>query len=135
MGADRPIEVQGETLEKIALVAGLLDGASEGIAIASLGAKLEFLLGRATGSASNIARSQEMLASLKSIGLGDTPATRAYLAEHMGKVLNDATNILSRQANGRIVRESLLMGPKGAAKLQTIWENTKLITANVFRSK
>jgi hypothetical protein len=36
------------------------------------------------------------------------------------------------QANGRVLKESLLMGPGGkAVKLQTIWEGNKLITVVV----
>ena len=132
---DKPLERQGDTIEKVGLVLGAVDGASEGIAVAELGSKLEYLLGKATGSAHNIARSEEMAASLRSIGLGNTTATRAYLTEHLNAVVNDATNIVRTQANGRVVRESLLMGRRGAAKLETVWEETKLITAKIFKSQ
>lgn len=59
-----------------------------------LGRKLDFMLGKATGSIHNIQRSQDMLKSLQRIGLNDTPATRAYLTEHFIKVLNTADNIV-----------------------------------------
>lgn len=37
-------------------------------------------------------------------------------------------NIAKVQSNGRLLRESLLMGPRGALKVESIWENGKLIT-------
>ncbi|MEW5816917.1 MAG: RHS repeat-associated core domain-containing protein [Spirochaetota bacterium] len=101
-------------------------------AVPELGSKLEYFLGRATGSSHNIQRSTQMLSQLESIGLPDTPATRQYLTEHLTRILNDPSNIALVQTNGRIVRESLLMGPRGGVKFQTIWEGTKLITGNIF---
>jgi RHS repeat-associated protein len=112
----------------------LADGASgnglgvDARLIPELGKKLEFMLGKATGSAHNIDRSQSLLAQLQRIGLSDNPETRAYLAEHFTSVLNTPNNVLTVQQNGNVVRESLLMGPMGALKVQSIWDGTKLIT-------
>ena len=92
-----------------------------------LGRKLDFLLGLATG-ARNVQRSRAMASELGRIGLHDSPATREMLADHFAKVLNDPTNILEIQANGRVVRESLLMGPGGAVKVRSIWQDDHLIT-------
>ncbi|GIV96379.1 MAG: hypothetical protein KatS3mg057_1036 [Herpetosiphonaceae bacterium] len=85
-----------------------------------LGRKLDFMLGKATGSQHNGDRSQSMLSQLQRIGLNDTPATRNYLIQHFFKVLNDSSNIARVQENGRVVRESLLMGPNGAVKIESI---------------
>ncbi len=97
-----------------------------------LGNKLEYFLGRATGNAHNIERSTQMLRQLERVGLPDTPATRQYLTEHLAGVLRDPSNIVRVQENGRIVRESLLMGPRGGLKFETVWDGARLITGNLF---
>ena len=73
-----------------------------------------------------------MLSQLERIGLPDTPATRQYLTEHLTKVAGDTSSIVRVQENGRIVRESLLMGSRGGVKFETVWEGDKLITGNLF---
>ena len=75
--------------------------------VANIGTKLDYLLGRATGSAHNIQRSKDMLNQLERIGLRDTPATRQLLTEHLQNALNQGGVV---QENGRILSESLLMG-------------------------
>jgi hypothetical protein len=97
-----------------------------------LGRKLECFLGRATGNAHNVQRSTQMLSQLEKIGLPDNPATRQYLTEHLADVLNNPANIVRVEASGRVVRESLLMGPRGGLKFETIWEGNKLITGILF---
>lgn len=98
---------------------------------AQLGNKLDYFLGGATGSAHNVQRSSQMLRQLESIGLHDTAATRQYLADHLSRVLADGANII-RTEGSRTVRESLLMGPGGGLKFETVWEQTKLITGILF---
>jgi hypothetical protein len=123
----------GATADRPRAVDGVLPDApaAEGVA-PQLGSKLEYFLGRATGNAHNIERSTQMLRQLERVGLPDTPATRQYLTEHLTGVLRDPSNIVRVQENGRIVRESLLMGPRGALKLETVWDDARLITANLF---
>ena len=99
---------------------------------AELGSKLDYLLGKATGNAHNIARSAAMKKSLENIGLGDSNFTRAYLTNYFNKVLNDPLSVKEIQKTGRIVRESLLMGPNGGVKVNSIWEDSKLITVEIF---
>jgi len=94
-----------------------------------LGRKLDFFFGRATGTAHNVGRSVQLQRQLERIGLSDSPTSRQYLTEHLTSVFADSTSIMRVQENRRVVRESLLMGPRGALKLETIWENNKLITA------
>jgi len=76
-----------------------------------------------------------MFRQLSSIGLHDTPATRKYLTDHLHAVASTASNIARTQANGRVVRESFLMGPNGSVKLETVWEGNKLITGQIFGGK
>ena len=109
--------------------------AGSGGAIVQLGQKLDYFFGKATGNEHNIERSQSMLRQLERIGLPDTAASRQFLAEHLGKVAGDASNVLCRQENGRVIKESLLMGPNGSAKLETVWEGTKLITGKFLGGK
>lgn len=97
-----------------------------------LGKKLDYFLGRATGNSHNVDRSRQMLGQLERIGLPDTPATRQQLAEHLTGVLHDPSNIAHTQVNGRIVRESLLTGPRGVVKFETVWDGNRLITGNIF---
>jgi hypothetical protein len=100
--------------------------------VPELGRKLEYFLGRATGNAHTIQRSAQMLSQLERIGLPDSAATRQYLTDHLTGVLNDPSNIARVEASGRVVRESLLTGPGGVLKLETIWEGNKLLTGNLF---
>jgi len=102
-----------------------------GLNLPELGKKLDFIFGKATGSTHNIQRSRDMLRQLQRIGLHDTPENRAYIEAHLTRVLNDPNNIVEVR-NGRTIRESLLMGPNGGCKLQTIWEGNKLLTVYIF---
>lgn len=36
------------------------------------------------------------------------------------------------QSNGRVLRESMLMGPAGGVKMQTVWEGNNLITVILY---
>lgn len=99
---------------------------------ADLGRKLEYLFGNATGSAHNISRSLGMLRQLNSVGISDTAINRAYVAHELEVTLSDPSTIVRIQENGRVLRESLLMGPNGALKMQSVWEDTKLITVELF---
>lgn len=74
-----------------------------------------------------------MLLNLRRMGINNTPEGRAFLTNHLTEVLNNPNSIKLIQENGRIVRESLLVGPKGSAKIVSIWEESRLITANIFR--
>lgn len=121
-----------DKLAELATAAGGLDkllGVGEA---PDIGSKLEYFLGRATGSAHNIERSQEMLRQLERIGLPDTAATRQLLTDLLASTLRDQSNIASIQANGRVVRDALLAGPRGFLKFETIWQGAKLITGNLF---
>jgi RHS repeat-associated protein len=100
--------------------------------VAVLGNKLDYILGKGTGLQHNIDRSESLLAQIRRIGLYDSPSTREYLREQLNQVLNNPSNVLKIQENGRRVRESLLMGPQGAVKLETIWEGNKLITVKIY---
>ena len=104
-------------------------------AVENLGKKLDYPLGKAAGSAHNLQRSADMLRQLESIGLPDSAATRRLLSDHLTEVLNNPSNIVRIQENRRIVRESLLMGPKGGVKLETVWERNKLITVHIYGGK
>ena len=100
--------------------------------VPELGNKLSYFLGEATGSLHNIQRSTSMASQLARIGLWNNAETRTYLTEHLTEVLNDVTSISSIQSNGRFVSESLLAGPGGLLKWETVWEGNKLITGQLF---
>lgn len=72
-----------------------------------------------------------MLRQLESVGLVDNAATRRSTV-HLAGALNDASNILRTQANGTVVRESVLAGPNGVMKFETIWDGAKLITGKFY---
>jgi len=95
-----------------------------------IGNKLLYLFGKASGNAHNIERSTVMARQLSAIGVFDDLAGNAYLRGHLGEVLNSTQGIL--QSNGRVLRESLLMGPNGSLKMESIWEGTKLITVKLM---
>lgn len=93
---------------------------------AYIGNKLNYAFGKTTGSMHNINRSRGMLKQLESIGIFDNKRGREYLQTHLMDVYNNTKGIL--QSGGRYSRESLLMGPTGALKVVSIWEENKLIT-------
>jgi RHS repeat-associated protein len=97
---------------------------------ASIGTKLEYVFGKATGSAHNIERSTGMLRQLESVGIFDNAAGRSLLNSHLESVYSGTKGIL--QSNGRYLRESLLMGPRGGLKVESIWEGNKLITVKLL---
>lgn len=68
-------------------------------------------------------------------GLPDTFTTRKLLIQHLTKVLNNKSSIVKTQKNGRVVRESLLMGLRGELKFESIWEGDDLITTTLFGGK
>jgi RHS repeat-associated protein len=100
-------------------------------ALPQIGRKLDYLFGLARGSVHNVQRSTSMLGELQRVGLNDTAQARNHVRAHLGRVLNDASSIVSQTGN-RTVRESFLMGPTGGIKLETVWEGTKLITMKVL---
>lgn len=71
-----------------------------------------------------------MLRQLNRIGIFDNDAGRNYVASKIAEAYYYATPTL--QNNGRVLREILVMGPQGGVKLETIWEDTKLITAKLI---
>lgn len=50
------------------------------------------------------------------------------MAKHIDSVFFELKNIVIVQQDGRVVKESLLMGPLGGIKIETVWEGEKLIT-------
>ena len=94
--------------------------------VPNLGRKLDFVFGKATGNAHNIQRSTDMLRNLNRIGIQDNAAGRALLRGHLNQTFNSTKGII--QSNGRVLRESLLMGPRGGVQVSSIWEGDKLIT-------
>jgi len=101
---------------------------------ANLGNKLDYMLGRATGSpdSDNVRRSIALLRQLERIGLSDTPETRSYLASELQSAYSNQDNVVTIQPDCRVVRESLLTGPRGFLKMRTVWEDNKLITVFLF---
>jgi hypothetical protein len=97
-----------------------------------IGNKLDFVFGRASGTPDNIQRSQAMLGQLQSVGLYDTPATRDLIQKELVRVFSQPG---VAQEGGRIVRDSLIMGPNGGLKMESIWEGEKLITIILYGGK
>lgn len=94
--------------------------------LAQIGTKLQYLFGKATGSAHNIERSTGMLRQLESVGIFDNLAGRSLLNSHLDDAYAATKGIL--QSNGKILRESVLMGPNGGLGVQSYWQGNKLIT-------
>ena len=94
--------------------------------------KLDYVFGKATGSTHNIERSLDMERQLNRIGIQDNAKGRAYVQESLTNAFNDTSNVLKVQDNGRIVKESLLTGPNGVVKVQSVWQDNKLITVEIF---
>lgn len=74
-----------------------------------------------------------MLKQLQNVGIFDNAAGRSLLQSHLEGVYKTTKGVL--QSNGRYLRESLLMGPNGGLKVESIWEGNKLITVKLFGGK
>ncbi|MEM5948951.1 hypothetical protein WKV44_10410 [Spirochaetia bacterium 38H-sp] len=101
-----------------------------GTKMPNIGSKLEYVFGKATGNIHNIKRSQEMLRSLEKIGIYDNEVGRTYFQNALIESFYNGPGVV--QANGRIAKDFLLMGPNGGVKVQAVWEGTKLITVNIY---
>jgi hypothetical protein len=94
-----------------------------------LGKKLDFIFGKATGRPHNLQRSQSMLAQLNRVGIQDTPASREYIEKILVDAFNDPASTVSSSADGFVTKESLVMGPGGGVKLESVWNGKQLISA------
>lgn len=90
--------------------------------------KLNYLFGQASGNPQTIIRSKERLRLLESIGIFDTPENRNYILNYLKNIFYDQTNIMEIQTDGRVIKDSLLIGKQGALRMQTVWLDDKLIT-------
>ena len=97
-----------------------------------IGKKLLYMLGKATGRAHNIQRSLAMARQLSAICLHDSPQTRKYLTDHLINAFANPSNIARVEANGTIVRDSLLVGPGGVLKVESYWAGNQLKTFKLF---
>ena len=68
---------------------------------------------------------------LNRIGIYDNADGRSYLTQHLHESYANPSNATT-QANGRILKESLLSGPNGVVKMNSIWEGNRLITIEIF---
>ncbi|MFA9560387.1 pre-toxin TG domain-containing protein [Evansella sp. AB-rgal1] len=96
------------------------------------GRKMEYVFGKATGTKHNIDCSIAMERQLNSIGIFNNDKGRKLVLGNLTDSFNDASSILKTQDNGRIVRESLLSGPNGLLKVESVWDKEKLITVKLF---
>jgi len=99
------------------------------------GRKMEYVFGNATGNKHNIDRSIAMKRQLNSVGIFDNETDRKLVLEKLTNTFNNTSSILKTQDNGRIVRESLLKGPNGVLKVESIWDGEKLITVKLYGGK
>ncbi len=100
--------------------------------VPEIGSKLKYLFGKAAGNLHNIERSTTMAKQLSRIGIFDDAKGCHYLVEHLAEVLNNPSSCVKIQDNGRVLRESLLMGPTGGLKMQSVWDGNRLITVELF---
>lgn len=96
---------------------------------------MDYVFGKATGSKHNIDRSIAMEKQLNSIGVFDTKNGRKLVQDNLTNTFNDPSSLLKVQKNGREVRESILNGPNGIVKLESIWDGNRLITVKIFGGK
>ncbi len=113
----------------------LLTTVSQPVNASKVEEKLQYFFGKAAGTEHGIERSRDMLRQLERIGLPDTPASRQYLYKSILEVYGNPKNIIKIQKNGRAVRHSVLIGPKGGALLETIWAGNLLTTGKIIKSE
>jgi len=91
------------------------------------------MLGKATGSLHNVQRSNEILRNLNRIKIHDNATGKAILRSHLNQIFNNTEGII--QANGKVLRRSLLMGSRDRVQLNSMWENNRLITIILYGSR
>ncbi len=69
---------------------------------------------------------------LSAIGIHDTPVWRSFLHDYFMDVLRDPSNVARVTEDGKTIKESLLMGPRGGVKVETIWNGHLLETFKVY---
>ena len=97
----------------------------------NIGRKLDFVFGKATGRRHNLHRSTDMQRQLNKIGIFDNDSSRAYLCRHLAETLNNPNNI-TLSKGGCITKESLLMGPNGGLKMESVWIGADLISIKLM---
>ena len=127
------ISVSGAGISAIASGSGAAIKTTLDKAEPIIGDKINYIFGKATGSIHNIQRSAGMLKELNRIGISDNESGRTYVAQKIIEAYHNAKPII--REGGRCVREILIMGPNGGAKLETIWEGVKLITVKIIGGK
>ena len=95
------------------------------------GSKLEFIFGNATGNKNHIERSLAMELQLNSIGIFDDAKGKKLVLDNLSNAFDDPSSIRETQENGRVVRTSVLKGPNGELKVESVWDKEKLISVKL----
>jgi len=95
------------------------------------GSKLEFIFGNATGNKNHIERSLAMEMHLNSIGIFDDAKGKKLVLDNLSNAFNDPSSIRETKENGRVVRTSVLKGPNGDLKVESVWDKEKLISVKL----
>jgi len=96
-----------------------------------LGSKLEFIFGNATGNKNHIERSLAMELQLNSIGIFDDAKGKKLVLDNLSNAFDDSSSIRETKENGRVVRTSVLKGPNGELKVESVWDKEKLISVKL----
>lgn len=89
--------------------------------------KFDYIFGKVTSGNHNTARSQQLLQSMRRLGIHEDVRGKGLLLDHFNKVIKDPSNIVDTfERNNQFfeVRHSLLFGPSGkATMLETTFES------------
>jgi len=95
------------------------------------GSKLEFIFGNATGNKNHIERSLAMELQLNSIGIFDDAKGKKLVLDNLSNAFDEPSSIRETKENGRLVRVSVLTGPNGELKVESVWDKEKLISVKL----
>ena len=95
------------------------------------GSKLEFIFGNATGNKNHIERSLAMELQLNSIGIFDDAKGKKLVLDNLSNAFDDPSSIRETQENSQVVRTSVLTGPNGELKVESVWDKEKLISVKL----
>jgi hypothetical protein len=90
-----------------------------------IGRKLDYVFGKATGRVHNVQRSITMEKTLSSIGIFDNRIGRELVQEHLIATFRNSNNVKTVNTKGFVVKESLLMGPRGGVLIESIWNENE----------
>ena len=106
-----------------------------------IGNKLNYVFGEATGRKHNLERTNEMVLTLKGIGINNDTLGRKVVYNNLVNTFHNPHSVINRESYynpydgityNKTEREAFLMGPAGGVKISSIWWDNELKTVKIY---